>query len=126
MIYFSFKFHHKKKNMYPWIATNLGQIIISKNKRKNLNTISPGKILNSGSTSRSANSIYEQGTASVIPSENWKDTESAMVELCSRRPSELTDNGATNSLVIYLFEGVRLEKEMAFGISNIEVISNFE
>ena len=36
--------------------------------------------------------MYEQGTDSVIPSANWKETESATVELCSRRPSGLTSN----------------------------------
>jgi hypothetical protein len=34
--------------------------------------------------------MYEHGTDSVIPSENWKEIESATVELCWRRPSGLT------------------------------------
>lgn len=45
-----------------------------------------------GNTRRSANSMYEHGTDSVIPSENWKETESATVELCWRRPSGLTES----------------------------------
>ncbi|VFQ93108.1 unnamed protein product [Cuscuta campestris] len=34
--------------------------------------------------------MYEKGTDSVFPSENWKGAESATDELCSRRPSGLT------------------------------------
>lgn len=53
-------------------------------------TFSGGKSLYCGSRSRSANSMYEQGTVSVMPSENSKEVESATVELCSKRPSGLT------------------------------------
>ena len=39
----------------------------------------------------STNSMNEHGTDSVMPLEKWKDTEFVTVELCSSRPSGLTD-----------------------------------
>jgi len=60
-----------------------------------------GKCLYCGSTSRWANSMYEHGTDSVIPSENWNEIESATVELCCRRPSGLTGSTA-NIQIIYM------------------------
>lgn len=60
--------------------------------QKKVVTSSSGRSLYWGSRRRSANSMYEQGTDSVTSSENWKETESATVELCRRRPSGLTDD----------------------------------
>ena len=54
-----------------------------------LTTVS-GKFLYCGNTSRLANSVYEHGTDSVIPSENLNEIESSTVELCWRRQSGLT------------------------------------
>jgi len=58
-----------------------------------------GKFLYCGSTRRWANSMYEQGTDSIIPSENWKEIESATVELCWRRPSGLTGSRASIQII---------------------------
>lgn len=44
-------------------------------------TSSVRRFLYCGNTRRSANSMYEQGTDSVKPSENLKEMESATVEL---------------------------------------------
>lgn len=60
-----------------------------------------GKFSYCGSTRRSANSMYEHGTDLVMPSANWKETESATVELCRRRPSGLTGSGG-NIQVIHI------------------------
>ena len=57
---------------------------------KTIQTSSSCKSLNCGSSRRSANSMYDRGIDSVIPSANLNNDESATVELCWRRPSGLT------------------------------------
>lgn len=57
---------------------------------KMMQTSSSCKSLNCGSRRRSANSMYDRGIDSVIPSANVNNDESATVELCWRRPSGLT------------------------------------
>ena len=57
---------------------------------KMMQTSSSCKSLNCGSRRRSANSMYDRGIDSVIPSANLNNDESATVELCWRRPSGLT------------------------------------
>lgn len=42
--------------------------------------------------------MYEQGTDSSTPSEKLKGIESATVELCSKRPSGLTEIEEVNTL----------------------------
>lgn len=75
-------------------------------KRMMLTSVS-GKFLYCGSTKRSANSMYEQGTDSIISSENWKEIESATVELCWRRPSGLT-GGRGSIQIIHMITKLQL------------------
>lgn len=79
-----------------------------------------GKFLYCRSTSHSANSVYEHGTDSVIPSENLKEIESSTVELCWRRQSGLTGSRGNIQIIHMILD--HNELQLAMVIFNFKMI----